>query len=124
MQYYKITFDSFIHGLTNAQGARERIKEATTPAHEIKDEDQSCYVSRDVLSGFMVSETGELTSLYSLKAGRGDDMVYQAMRRGACHLDCFDGFLVDFYKRHGFVITARQANWTAGEPDVVYMGRF
>jgi len=124
MQYYKITFDSFIHGLTNAQEARERIKGATTPAHEIKDEGQACYISKDILSGFMVSETGELTSLYSLKAGRGDDMVYQAMKRGACHLDCFDGYLVEFYKRNGFVVTGRHPNWIAGGPDVVYMGRF
>jgi hypothetical protein len=41
--------------------------------------------------------------------------------KGASKLDCFDGFLPEYYKQFGFLETERVANWTAGEPDVVFM---
>lgn len=40
---------------------------------------------------------------------------------GARTLDCFDGFLPKYYSGFGFEEYKREANWTLGEPDVVYM---
>lgn len=71
--------------------------------------------------GFCIRGTGELVALFSTKKGFGDYLVRTAIRKGARHLNCFDGYLVKFYKRNGFVVMKREPNWTKGEPDVVYM---
>lgn len=125
INYQPVPFVDFMFTLEEAQSTYARVAESTTPYQEIFETDGTiCYMDQEAESGFMVSETGELTGLFSLIRGRGKALVTEALKRGACHLDCFDGFLVDFYKRHGFMVTARQANWNEGEPDVVYMGRF
>jgi hypothetical protein len=61
----------------------------------------------------------ELCNLWG--SGYGSRLVGDALHNGAEVLDCFDGFLPEFYARHGFVETSREPNWTPGEPDVVYM---
>ena len=38
-------------------------------------------------------------------------------------LDCFDGFLPDFYAEFGFVEYKREPNWDPKGADVVYMRR-
>lgn len=72
-------------------------------------------------AGYAISETGELTFVFSTRRGQGDALLALALADGARHLDCFDGYLVEFYGRHGFVETHRESNWTEGEPDVVFM---
>lgn len=64
-----------------------------------------------------------LKGLFSLEAGRGDALMTEAIRAGARRLDCYDGYLVSFYGRHGFTETHREANYSADGPDVVYMSR-
>ena len=61
----------------------------------------------------------ELCNLWG--PGYGSRLVSDALHNGAEVLDCFDGFLPEFYARHGFHETAREPNWTQGAPDVVYM---
>jgi hypothetical protein len=72
--------------------------------------------------GFIVKASGELVGVFSSQPGRGDELVDAALKAGATHLDCFDGYLTEFYARHGFIEYDRSANWTPGEPDVVLMG--
>ena len=55
--------------------------------------------------------------------GSGNWLLDHAIKDGATRLNCFDGYLVNFYKARGFVEVNREANWTAGEPDVVFMER-
>lgn len=43
------------------------------------------------------------------------------LAKGAQTLDCFDGFLPDFYSKFGFVGYKREPNWVPGKADVVYM---
>ena len=43
------------------------------------------------------------------------------LAKGAQTLDCFDGFLPDFYSKFGFVEYKREPNWVPGKADVVYM---
>ena len=71
--------------------------------------------------GFVISPDGELTNLFSEGKGHGDYLVSRALQRGATHLDCFDGYLVELYNKHGFEEYKRELNWTIGEPSVVYM---
>lgn len=61
----------------------------------------------------------ELCNLWG--PGYGSRLVSDALHNGAEVLDCFDGFLPEFYARHGFHETSREPNWTPGEPDVVFM---
>lgn len=71
--------------------------------------------------GFIVKADGELVGVFSSLKGRGDVLVIAAQNEGAQHLDCFDGYLTEFYAGHGFVEYDRQPNWTPGGPAVVYM---
>jgi len=128
MRYYRISLDSFLINLKKAQLASDNVKASTTSIGEINDKDTSdadviCRISADGKSGYMVSYEGELTSVYSLEKGRGDDIMVSAIEDGAHYLDCFDGYLVDFYKRHGFKERCRKPNWTEGGPNVIYMNR-
>lgn len=88
------------------------------------DPEDTYVLSDDLYSGFVVRANGELVYLFSVapEGGRGDDLVRTAGEiHGASHLDCFDGPLVRLYSRNGWVENRREANWTEGEPDVVYM---
>lgn len=74
-------------------------------------------------AGFAVRADGELVYVFSTARGMGDAIVATAIEKGATHLDCFEGHLTDLYASHGFVETAREANWAPGAPDVVWMSR-
>lgn len=74
-----------------------------------------------VTGGYIVLD-GNLIGLFA-NGVSGSWLLGQAHKDGAASLDCFDGFLVDFYKRHGWTVDSRVANWTEGEPDVVFMKR-
>ena len=105
-----------------AREANEQIAEATSPAAEIVAGGEATYLlTADDLSGYVVRDTGELVGLFSLARGRGNALVAEAVANGADHLDCFDGYLPTLYARHGFREVKREANWTPGGPDVVYM---
>lgn len=72
------------------------------------------------LTGMFAVIDGEIQALVSLGVS-GSWLVQKAIQEGGKTLDCFDGFLPDFYKRHGFTEYKREPNWTEGQPDVVYM---
>jgi hypothetical protein len=114
----------FTSMLKSAQETNGNVKKATTPYEDIeRTEGKRYFLSFDLLSGYMVDNTGELTGVFSTRKGRGKQIINDAIVNGACHLDCFDGFLPSFYKQFGFKEVNRVANWTAGEPDVVFMER-
>lgn len=73
----------------------------------------------DTVGGFAIIQ-GQLCGLWGLTIG--DWLVQWAIKLGAVHLDCFDtGYLVQFYRKHGFVERIRELNHTHGGPDVVFM---
>lgn len=74
-----------------------------------------------VTGGYIVLD-GVLMGLFA-NGCPGSWLLGQAHKDGASKLDCFDGFLVSFYGKHGWKETSRAANWTAGQPDVVWMAR-
>lgn len=113
--------ESFLGCLEAAREGSWRIAAATTPADELRVHGALTRLSDDGLSGYAVQPDGELVGVFSLVRGRGDELVTDAIANGATHLDCFDGYLVDFYRRHGFGVHRREANWNPGGPDVVYM---
>ena len=80
------------------------------------------YMDAEGTMGYGVCPDGELVALWSLVRGQGNTLVKQAVANGATWLTCYDnGFLVQFYTRCGFDEVSREANWVAGQPDVVRM---
>lgn len=92
-------------------------------------------VSADMQAGFAVQPGGELTQVFNYgRPGQGREAVAVAIEAGATHLNCFDGFLVRFYRSLGFKEDERlpfddnlaPTDWDYerdGRPDVVFMSR-
>jgi hypothetical protein len=115
------SWDEYTAALDWARSGNERIAEATSKPEEMP-RGSRYYLTSDFQSGFGVHQDGTLIGLFSTVKGRGEDLVWDAVtHKGAKRLDCFDGFLPEYYKRFGFVETERVANWTPGQPDVVFM---
>lgn len=115
------SYRDFARALNGARRESELIKEATTPPEDLP-VNASYLLTQDGYSGYGVTYGGELIGLFSLVKGRGKRMVDEAVALdGAQYLDCFDGFLPSYYEQFGFVEYKREANWTEGGPDVVYM---
>lgn len=122
--YYEVPRSAFVSQLAYVQSVSDLVRGATTQADELgKDSssDVTYFLAEDTQSGYAVSDDGELTGVFSLPKGRGKDLVRAAVESGARRLDCFDGYLPKLYGQHGFVEVRREANWTQGEPDVVFM---
>jgi len=77
----------------------------------------------NVVTGGFVVLNGILLGLWSETPGNGDWLVREAVALGADQLDCFDGYLLEFYAKHGFRELSREPNWDEALPDVVWMGR-
>lgn len=113
--------DKYRSALKAARKESARIRQATSDPAEMPDA-ADYFLWTDGESGYGVTKEGELIGLFSLVSGRGRMMVEEAIYLdGASKLDCFDGFLPDYYTQFGFVEYMREANWTEGGPDVVYM---
>ncbi len=125
MYYTPASNHMFLLALGAAQEAHAHIAAATTRAGDLHlDPHDPAYLAPDSLSGFVVRTSGELVGVFSTVKGRGDHIVASATRRGATHLDCFDGYLPKLYARHGFQVTRYEANYNGAHlPGVVYMSR-
>lgn len=107
----------------NARSDRPQIAEATSPFDPAASRGTLYFEGSDGINhwGYAIRPDGELVYVFSTARGMGDRIVSDAIAKGAVYLDCFDGYLVNLYSRHGFRVVKRVANWTPGEPDVVYM---
>lgn len=117
---HPVPADTFRRALRMARAESSKIMDATSDPDDFE-QDARYYLTTDGGSGYGVTDDGELIGVHSLVKGRGDALVSHAIAHGATRLDCFDGYLVTLYRRHGFGVTRREANWTPGGPDVVYM---
>lgn len=118
----QVPHDIFQHAIADARYASATIRDATSPSDEYPRFGATYYLTRDRLSGYGITSSGHLIGLFSLVRGRGASLMAAALADGARTLDCFDGFLTDFYGQHGFVESHRATNWEgADEPDVVWM---
>ncbi len=114
---FLIAYAAALHNNLNA-------KAACTPLREVDMHGTRCYlayVNGQAACGYAIKDTGELCYVHALIRGCGDALVRDAITNGAKRLDCFDGYLVSLYARHGFVEVGRIPNYTKGDPDVVYM---
>jgi len=114
-----VSFDDYRLAFSQARNESPLIEAMTSDATHVEN---TIYVlSPDRRSGYAVRPDGELVLVFSLERGRGTFIVEGAIADGATYLDCFDGYLPGLYARHGFVETRREASWTPGQPDVVFM---
>jgi len=118
-----VSAETFALAYGLARGSSDRIREATSDFDWYECHRRDYWLSIDGRSGFAVDSDDTLLYVFSLERGRGDLLVEHAVRNGANNLDCFDGYLVDLYGRHGFREVRRESNWTPGGPDVVFMTR-
>lgn len=114
----------WLRALALAQRDYSIIRENTEPAEHFVRQGIRGFVTFGGIAGFGIRPDGELVGLFSRVRGWGDYLVSEAVRHGATHLNCFDGYLVELYRRRGFIVRERLPNWTVGGPDVVLMCRF
>lgn len=105
-----------------AREVNPKIREATSEFSHVPGT-RYFLASEDHFYGYAVRPDGELVFVWSAHPGHGAEIVEHAITHGATHLDCFDGYLVTLYSRHGFERVTSLPNWTPGEPDVVFMAR-
>ena len=95
------------------------------------------FVSENGTSGFAIKNDGDIVSVFSSAKGSSKAMLELAVQNGGRKLDCFDTYLPQIYRQHGFKEVHREKwneqykpeNWDKdfyskynnGEPDVVYM---
>lgn len=83
------------------------------------------YLLKGGQAGYALKPDGEFVNLFNsggaATKGAGPWLVLHAIEKGATHGDHFDGFLTGFYKKLGWAVTKREANWTPGGPDVIFM---
>lgn len=105
---------------------------------EYTDMGATCYLSADRQSGYALVGTSdtyiELISAFSLNH-KGTGVIQSAIQNGAHIVECFDGALVKFYNKHGFVQYDSVAwddryapvNWDKleyGTPDVIFLEHY
>lgn len=121
MNINEVTSQNFSAAVEAAMVLSPKVNEFLS--HGVDYSSHKVFLTEDSLSGFAISPEGDLQSVFSLAKGRGEFLVREAVKQGAETLDCFDGYLPSFYQKMGFVEIKREANWTEGGPDVVYMAR-
>ncbi len=134
MKYKKAAFGEFIRAISQMP---ERLKMFLTKYTDMEYAELGAvaYLSEDKRSGYAITKNYDLISVFSLPGARqGNAAMEDAIRNGARTLDCFDGFLPDFYRQYGF-IEYKRVTWNDryapqewnneefGSPDIVYMKR-
>ena len=76
-------------------------------------------------AGYAIKGGDELVNVFNAGGfeahGAGDWLVIHAIEHGARRLDCFDNGLQQYYEKFGFKKVREEANWTPGEPSVIFM---
>jgi len=120
----KATGDDFMKALAQAEKSNPRIAEFLTKYAPEEYKQMQMFLHPDKMSGYALKPGGELVNVFSGVKGRGDELIKDAIKRGAQKLDAFEGYLTkDLYPKHGFKEIGRSPNWTPGGPDVVYMAK-
>lgn len=80
-------------------------------AQEYDEMGARCHVSSTGQSGYAIKSDGDIISVFSKSgSGEGKHALVSAIVNGGSKLDCFDGFLPQFYTQYGFVEYERW-NW-------------
>jgi hypothetical protein len=110
-QFVKVSPELF-HKQVNKFRNSDKMASGNIHPYSVDDyKKMDTYLSTDAQSGYALKDGDELVSVHSAVRGqgRGDEVVADAVKRGARRLDAFDikGKLPKLYERHGFKETAR-----------------
>jgi hypothetical protein len=120
-EFERVSADEFAHLVRDITANDEFLRNNLTDFETYESFD--CWVSPDRRSGYAVTPAFELVNVFSL-CSMGSEVVNHATTRYTfLHLNCFSGYLENFYTAHGFEQYSRQMNWDPSGPDVVYMIR-
>jgi hypothetical protein len=107
--------------IENVCQINERFRVNLDKKHNYQEYD--CYLAEDVRFGFCVNQkTQELSNVFSIEKKRGKEILAFATNSyNQLRLNCFDGYLKEFYTKFGFTEVKRVANYISGGPDVVFL---
>lgn len=128
------TPEEFVAGVSEFIAAEPSLGAFLTEHDASELADHTLLTTTDGNAGVAVSPDGDIQNLYNNDGpeNAGDRLIQAAIDVGGRTLDCYDGFLPDFYAEHGFRETGRMEfdpqcapeTWDAeafGHPDVVFM---
>lgn len=105
----------------------ELMKQNTSTKEELMSKGLAlCFINEYGTAGFAITRGWELVGVWSVERGTGDELIQMVIRlhinyKKPIKLDCFDGYLTEFYKNHGFKEYNRIKNFTKYAPDIVFM---
>ena len=117
----KVTALEFRQALGSAQAKNTLISQMVHLYEYSEYTAMKCFLSSDNQSGFCIKSGNEIVSLFSTVKGRGKTLVCVAVDNGGSILDCFDGYLTNFYEAFGFKVYKKEKNWDKNGPDIMYM---
>ena len=85
----------------------------------------TCFMSIDKKTGYCInSKTFELCNVFSTEKGLGKRLISELSKYTYLHLNCFDGYLKQFYASANFKVYKIENNWSIGGPQVLYMTQY
>jgi hypothetical protein len=79
------------------------------------------FLSHRGTSGYAIAHNGEIKYVFSTEKGHGAHALNHALQQGGTHLNTFEGPVAQRFRSLGFKDFKREANWTPGGPDVVWL---
>jgi hypothetical protein len=132
MKYREATSVEFERELESFTDERPEYEPFLTTDRDFSD--CVCYLDYMGDSGFAITTDREIVALFNGWEDRslGDQLVFEAVKRGGRWLNCFSGYLGEFYFKHGFETVAylpwdddeAPDSWDYeeyGRPDVLFM---
>jgi hypothetical protein len=123
----------FVRQLNENLAEKYKSFVTTYSASQYDEMGAKCFISNTGQSGYALKPDGDIISVFSKSgSGEGKRALISAIVNGGTKLDCFDGFLPEFYSQFGFIETGRltwddeymPSGWDKDKfnsPDVVLM---
>ena len=134
LEYSQVSSNSFVQYLNINLDIKYRPFVTVYTAKQYREFKAKCYLSATKNSGYVLMSDGDITSVFSRsKCQEGKFILPHAICNNGIKLDCFDGFLVEFYKQFDFIEYDRwlwndkyaPKYWPYekyGRPDIVFLG--
>ena len=119
--FRRVSNDVFAVHFKQARDATPIIRRNTSEKLDFTDHE--CWLSADNQTGAAFHpETSELMSVFSTNRQGEALIVFLTTQYDYMQLNCYAGFLSDFYAKFGFRVVSEQPNWNGeNEPSIVYM---
>ena len=130
IKFLTVNPETFFNSINRTKKHKEFL--TINPVNEYKK--TKTFLNKKNNSGYAITPNNEIISLFNNSGikGLGRGALNDAIKNGGDNLNCFDGFLAEFYKSEGFIETHRikfdklyaPKNWNYkkyGQPDLVFL---